>query len=146
MVQGKAIPEPVQWIVVRLSALMPVEDVCMITDISKRSVERIMAQFRKTGDIMVPASRAKHHIHRALCDYDVEVRGDTFLILSLINHKSQHLLTTITKAPDLYLDELRLDLEAKCGVSVSINTVWRTLQKGGFTMKKVCARHLSPGH
>ena len=53
--------------------------------------------------------------------------------------RSQHLFTTVTKKPDLYLDELRMELEAKCGVSVSLNTVWRTLQTGGFTMKKVCS-------
>jgi hypothetical protein len=51
----------------------------------------------------------------------------------------QHLLTVVTKKPDLYLDELRMELEAKCGVSVTPNTIWRTLQRGGFTMKKVQA-------
>jgi len=137
MVQGKAIPEPVQWIVVRLSTLMPLEEVCMYTDVSKRSVERIMAHFRRTGSIMVPASKAKHQLHRALCDYDVEVRGHSLSFTSLIYHQLQHLLTTMTNMPDVYLDELCLDLQAKCGVVVSLNTVWRTLQKGGFTMKKV---------
>ncbi|KIK24913.1 hypothetical protein PISMIDRAFT_97690, partial [Pisolithus microcarpus 441] len=38
---------------------------------------------------------------------------------------------------DLYLDELQQMLEASCGVNVSRATVWRTLSRSGFTMKKV---------
>jgi len=49
----------------------------------------------------------------------------------------QFLHTTLNNMPDLYLDELRLELQETCGVSVSIPTVWRTLVKGGYTMKKV---------
>jgi transposase len=40
--------------------------------------------------------------------------------------------------PDLYLDELRMELLETCGVSVSESTIWRTLVKGGYSMKKVC--------
>lgn len=39
--------------------------------------------------------------------------------------------------PDLYLDELRLDLELTHGKTVSIQTVYRTLKKAGITQKKV---------
>jgi CRP-like cAMP-binding protein len=52
---------------------MPIDDVCMFTDVSKRIVERIMAHFRCTGGIVVHGSKTKHHLHRALSDYDVEV-------------------------------------------------------------------------
>ncbi|KIK10986.1 hypothetical protein PISMIDRAFT_76308, partial [Pisolithus microcarpus 441] len=49
----------------------------------------------------------------------------------------QFLLGTIQKAPDLYLDELQEMLVQSCGVEVSRATVWWTLQRAGFTMKKV---------
>jgi hypothetical protein len=39
--------------------------------------------------------------------------------------------------PDLYLDEMRLELEATFGKPVSISTIWRTLSAAGYTMKKV---------
>lgn len=39
--------------------------------------------------------------------------------------------------PDLYLDELWLELQETAGVDVSISTIWRTLVKGGYSMKKV---------
>ena len=35
------------------------------------------------------------------------------------------------------MDELHLELEEKHGVSVSASTIWRTLVKGGHSMKKV---------
>jgi hypothetical protein len=39
MVQGKAIPETTQWIIIRLTAaLIPDEDVAMYTDVSVRKV------------------------------------------------------------------------------------------------------------
>ena len=46
--------------------------------------------------------------------------------------------------PDIYLDELRLELETRCGVSVSHQTVWRNLRKGGYTLKKVNVFQLLP--
>ena len=50
----------------------------------------------------------------------------------------QHMFATISNMPDLYLDELHLELEQRCGVSVMMTTIWRTLVQGGFSMKKVC--------
>ena len=39
--------------------------------------------------------------------------------------------------PDSYLDELQEALAMSSGVQVSRSTVWRTLRRAGFTMKKV---------
>jgi len=44
---------------------------------------------------------------------------------------------SISKSPDIYLDELKQGLEETCGTSVSLSTVWRALKRSGFTMKKV---------
>ncbi|KLO04146.1 hypothetical protein SCHPADRAFT_797458, partial [Schizopora paradoxa] len=38
---------------------------------------------------------------------------------------------------DAYLDELRKELEAVSGTKVSDSTVWRALQRSGYTMKKL---------
>ncbi|KAN0088149.1 hypothetical protein V8E55_005206, partial [Tylopilus felleus] len=53
------------------------------------------------------------------------------------NADVQFLLGTTEKSPDLYLDELQEMLAEFCGVNVSCATVWRTLRKACFTMKKV---------
>ncbi|KAF8834428.1 hypothetical protein BDN67DRAFT_868455, partial [Paxillus ammoniavirescens] len=49
----------------------------------------------------------------------------------------QFLLGAIQKLPDLYLDELQEMLALSCGVQVSRATVWQTLHRAGFTMKKI---------
>ena len=72
MVRGQAIPEAVQWIVIRLSPIMTNGDIAMYTDLSIRSVERILAYFKQTGEVK-NSKRAGPHLHRALCDYDVQV-------------------------------------------------------------------------
>jgi hypothetical protein len=51
---------------------MKVEDISMYTDISIRSVQRILAYFKKTGDLNLPKP-SKAEIRQSLCDYDVEV-------------------------------------------------------------------------
>ncbi|KAF8686593.1 hypothetical protein AX14_003833 [Amanita brunnescens Koide BX004] len=47
------------------------------------------------------------------------------------------LFGSIRKQPDYYLDELQEIMSTTCGVEVSKATVWRTLHKAGFTIKKM---------
>ncbi|KAF8582212.1 hypothetical protein K439DRAFT_1351737, partial [Ramaria rubella] len=47
------------------------------------------------------------------------------------------LLRSINETNDIYLDELKVNLEECCGTEVSLSTVWQALKKSGFTMKKV---------
>ena len=49
----------------------------------------------------------------------------------------QFLLGTIEKVPNLYLDELQEMLVVSCGRTVLKSTIWHTLHKTGFMMKKV---------
>lgn len=72
MGQGKATPEAVQWIVVRLSSVMSEEDIAMYADISLHTVQRILSHFNRTHEVIVPKS-SKCHTQSALCDYDIEV-------------------------------------------------------------------------
>src|ERR1700731_2148372 len=109
MGRGKAIPEAVQWIVIRLSTAMSEEDIAMYTDISTRSVRKILAYFKQTGDVDTP-KRGKNSLHRAMCDYDIQVptsKPFTCLLMSFM----QHLNVTLNQTPDLYLDELQLELQ-----------------------------------
>jgi hypothetical protein len=54
MVQGKAIPEVVHWIVICLSPIMRPEEITMYTDIGLCAVDKILAHFRRTGGVNVP--------------------------------------------------------------------------------------------
>jgi len=57
--------------------------------------------------------------------------------LALTYDSLQFLLGVVQKTPDLYLDELKEMLMMSSGTEVSLTTVWRTLHRAGYTMKKV---------
>lgn len=48
----------------------------------------------------------------------------------------QYLESLIERTPDIYLRELKAELEENRGVSVDVSTIYRTLQRRGFTLKK----------
>ena len=79
MAQGKAIPEVVQWIIVRLSTNMSADEISMYTDVGLRKVNEIIAYFNKTGDIKL-SRRSKRQLHRTLCDHDIEVSSTPSLL------------------------------------------------------------------
>jgi transposase len=140
MVQGKAVPESVQWIIVRLSPSMSAEEVAMYTDVGVRTVKKILSHFAQTGEV-ISRNPAKLHLHRALTDYDIEV-STTISPVSLSITSIQHMFAALDKTPDLYLEEMRQDLFQRCGVLLDTSTIWRTLIKGGYTMKR--SIHLFP--
>jgi hypothetical protein len=72
MVQGQAVPESIQWIIIRLGALMESYEISGITDISDRKVRDILSHFKKTGSVKV-SKREKATIHNALQDEDIQV-------------------------------------------------------------------------
>jgi hypothetical protein len=56
----------------------------------------------------------------------------------------QVLFAMVEDTPDMYLEELRVQLQSHCGIQVSMSTIWRALTRGGYTMKKVCHRGALP--
>ena len=72
MPQGKPISEEVQWIVVRLGAVLPPDDVAMYTNISKRKIRAILAHHKKTGEVDIP-KRERPNLYRKLQGDDIEV-------------------------------------------------------------------------
>jgi transposase len=73
MVQGKAVPEDVQRIVVRLSGTMSTEDISMYTAVGERTVKKILAHFRETGGVISRKSTKGPSLHRSLTDHDINV-------------------------------------------------------------------------
>ena len=134
---GKAISEEVQWIIICLSTAMSREDIAMYTDVSLRKVNDVLSTFNKEGTVKV-YTRQKPDTYTSLCDEDVQVSSCFFALNIFLKQSTQHLLRTLEASPDLYLDELRQDLEFHTGKSASISTIWRTLHRAGYTMKKVC--------
>jgi transposase len=112
------------------------EDISIFTGVSVRSVERILLYYSVHGTVHDSAESEQRGKRRHLRDLDVEVSSSvTRMFLAII--AIQFLLGTVRRTPDLYLDELQEMLSTTCGVTVSQSTVWRTLRKAGFTLKKV---------
>ncbi|KIK16908.1 hypothetical protein PISMIDRAFT_112404 [Pisolithus microcarpus 441] len=123
MGQGQKISSEMQQAIVRLSRMLNNEQIAMCLDLSTCSVRRVLSHFHTygtTSDTKEPPGEDECKGNRHLRDVDVEF-----------------LLGTIQKMPDLYLDELQEMLATSCGVQVSCSTVWHTLRRSGFTMKKV---------
>jgi hypothetical protein len=72
MARGQAVTESIQWIIIRLSAIMPSHEISGFTDISDRKIRDILAHFKKTGDIKV-SKREQATLHNALQDEDIQV-------------------------------------------------------------------------
>ncbi|KIO09220.1 hypothetical protein M404DRAFT_104481, partial [Pisolithus tinctorius Marx 270] len=125
MPQGQKISPELQWAIVRLSSIIGKDHIAAGLDLSIRTVRHVLSHFDAHGTIpYLPPMEAlsdegKKKGNRHLRDADVEF-----------------LLGTIQKVPDLYLDELQEVLATTAGVEVSRSTVWRTLHRAGFTMKK----------
>lgn len=123
MVQGQKVSSEMQRAIVRLSRMLSNEQIAMCLDLSTRSVRRVLSHFHAygtTSDTKEPPTEDERKGNRHLRDVDVEF-----------------LLGTIRKMPDLYLDELQEMLASSCGIQISRSTIWRTLRRSGFTMKKI---------
>jgi transcription initiation factor IIE alpha subunit len=72
MAKGKSIPEAIRWVIIRLSTAMTTEEISMYTDVSERSVRKILSYFNQTGDVE-GKKETKPLLYKSLCDYDIEV-------------------------------------------------------------------------
>lgn len=137
MGRGKAISEEVQWIIVRLSTKMNPDDISMYTGVSIRSVERIIAYFKHNQDVLVRRQSIKER-KRKLGEAQLEVSALLCACHVLNSYPLQHMFNAVNNVPDIYLDELQLELQDTFGMTVDKSTIWRNLRRGGYTMKKVC--------
>ena len=72
MPQGKPISEEIQWIVVRLGAVLSPEDVAMYTNIGEHKVRAILTHHKRTGEVDIP-KRARPNLYQKLQEDDIEV-------------------------------------------------------------------------
>ncbi|KAJ6610370.1 hypothetical protein B0H10DRAFT_1811654 [Mycena sp. CBHHK59/15] len=98
------------------------EEIRAFTDVSPRQQRRILKRWRETSEVKKtrdgPEMRGRP---RALSSEDVAF-----------------LQGTVDRTCDTYLDEMQESLGAICGVEACQATIWRTLKRKGYRMKKVC--------
>lgn len=140
MTRGKALSDDARSILLKLhqSDEFTMDHLSALTDVHRRTIYRIIQHWEATGAVERDGKRTGR---RRLLDYpDVQVSCSVPALTDVAHQDSicrQYLLSSIDHRRDLFLDELREKLGASSGKYVSDSTIWRTLERAGFTMKKV---------
>ncbi|KAH7924314.1 hypothetical protein BV22DRAFT_1196045 [Leucogyrophana mollusca] len=126
MARGKALSDDLRGAILNMARLWDIDNIVEFTGCRRRTVERILADYRRKGTV------AREHLA-------ADLRG---LKRSLTVQDVRFLRGTIQHSPDRYLDELQELLEDRCGVEVSQSTIWRALRRSGFTIKKASINNI----
>ena len=94
-----------------------VRDIARSLSVAPSTVSRIVDHFDRTGSVARSSATSRNHI--------------------LHEHDEFLLVTWILENPGIYLHELQQFLVSTTGTEPSITTIFRTLQKFGFTRKKI---------
>ncbi|KAI5981492.1 hypothetical protein EDD15DRAFT_2176115 [Pisolithus albus] len=105
-----------QW--VTMSAQMNSKSIAQLTGSSRRTVNRVLRLSRLTGSVVTKSLESGRP--RSLTMHDV-----TFLV------------ACVERTPDIFLSELQSELREARHVEVSQITIDRTLQRHGYTCKRV---------
>lgn len=140
MTRGKALSNDARSILFKLhqSDEFTMDHLSALTDVNRRTIYRIIKDWEATGGVERDGKRTGRP---RLLDYlDVQVRCSVPALTDVAHQDSichQYLLSSVDQRRDLFLDELRQKLGASSGKYVSDSTIWRTLERAGFTMKRV---------
>jgi transposase len=140
MTRGRALSNDLRGAIVNMAWSLDIDSIVQYTGCKRRTVERILSDYRKNGTTTrICLSKELRGAKRALRSADVEVCLQFHSELSAIftQQPSQFLQGQVHFSPDIYLTELRELLEERRGIEVSDSTLWRSLKRSGFTMKKV---------
>ena len=88
------------------------------TGISVRSLKRLRSTYRQSGEV------ARERV----------VNGRPRCLTSM---QKQFICDVVERQPDAALLELQTELREVCGVEISVQTIARSLQQEGYTMKTV---------
>ena len=112
---------------------------CYVYNINRCKVKAIQAYHNQTSGFDIPKCE-KSNLYCRLQEEDIRVcLQHSFFCLFF--PAVLHSISTrhwVAHYLDVYLDELHLELEERLGVSVATSTIWRSLVKGGYSMKKAC--------
>ena len=97
---------------------LPDSEVYELTGISIRSLKRLQSTHRRTGEVSCKALTPGRP-------------------RDLTSMQRQFLCDCINRQPDMALAELQTELHEVFGIETSMQTIARTLQREGYTMKTV---------
>lgn len=135
--RGRRVSNDLAWTIVRMALTMNEEEISELTRLSADHVKRVLRYWRRTGVPFAPPKDRRLRGRKRKLDYDhLQVSTCVWCLLNSLNI-AQYLRECIRRRSDIYLDELKRGLSNVCGVHVSTSTIWRSLRRCGFTLKKV---------
>ncbi|KAI0308881.1 hypothetical protein OF83DRAFT_1024500, partial [Amylostereum chailletii] len=123
MTRGSPISDDLRGVILTMATTHNIPSIVRLMGVCNRTVQRVIQDFKQRHLIARPRRIGR------------ETRGAK---RALGYHGSQFLQGYVRFRPDVYLDEMRELVEDRLDVEVSDSTIWRTLSRSGFTMKKVC--------
>ena len=133
--RGQLTSPEVQEIIVRLSKFHDTFTISAYTGVSVRCIRRILRYYFENGRLQT--SKPRDGRKRKLRDIDANVSVSFLLNINYLLYSQYMLETVLRNTPDVYLDEIQQMILYNCGQEVSKSTIWRTLERAGFTLKKV---------
>ncbi|GAW01438.1 Homeodomain-like partial [Lentinula edodes] len=121
MTRGKPLSKDLRHTIINLRRnCVSLDEIVTKSACKRRTLQRILSQHRKRiqGTLLLTT----------------DLRGRKRKI-SIEDMKLIHGL--LANTPDMYLDELKQQLEERRGTQVSITTIWRTLRQTGYKLKKI---------
>ncbi|KAK7054183.1 hypothetical protein R3P38DRAFT_1486142 [Favolaschia claudopus] len=121
MTRGKSLSDDLRGAIFNMALTLDVPQICRYTGCKTRTVQRVLQDYRRKGTVM------REHLQQEMRGAKRAMTcGDVQFLTGIVRH-----------SPDVYLDELREMLENRRGIEVTEATIWRTLKRCGFTVKKL---------
>ncbi|KIL55693.1 hypothetical protein M378DRAFT_17709 [Amanita muscaria Koide BX008] len=125
MVRGRPLSDGLRAVILNMSISMDIPSIIHHTRCKKRTIERVLSDYRRRGTVM------RDHLR--------ELRGAKCVLTAA---DVRFLRGTVRHSPEIYLDEMQEIMEDRLGVDVSESTIWRALRRSGFTLKKLTRQAL----
>ena len=81
MPQGRLVAEDLQWTIVRMAPFVKMEHISAWTDVSRSKILKILALFRRTGQVMTTTDHHRRGCNQHLISDDVA--ASFFLTISV---------------------------------------------------------------
>ena len=146
MAPSKPFSDDLHWALVHMHFVkISVKHITATTGLSDRRIRVVFQLYRATGSVLTHnQTRAQTRNQRILDENDSQVSNLFLWWHTSLMRGYKYIVASLAHTPDMYLDEIKAQLEA-CGVKVSLLSIWRELWWKGFSMKACCwSSHFVP--
>jgi transposase len=138
MTRGKPLSDDLRKVILNMGMTRDISTIVELTRLKCRTVERIFQDYRNKGMVMWEhLYKELHGQKHSLTVSNTKVKFRCASPKPLSKFLLKFLCGLVRHSPDNYLAELQEILEDRLGLEVNESTIWRSLKRCGFIMKKV---------